>query len=236
MTTRSRSAAAQAGWETRRRNAARERERFLKRSAAAKRGWETRRRTTGGEGALLPVYRAEMIGRGLELGHARTLERAEEIAEDRAEFDEELVSVVHDRIIRAYIATYKRELEDVNFSEEWEIGFEYRGADRGSHVDVNIRIERNDGAAFGPREAQRVLKGFRDNLGRDAANPVPAGYSMAFIDWRRPRWGTEWQSGDEGDIVSFHAPMYVESANESVWSIVPTGNVRLGSIKRRNEQ
>lgn len=129
------------------------------------------------------------------------------------------------------VPMYDEPLDDFP-SDEWEIGFEYRGADRGSHVDVNIRIAREDGAAFGVREASDVLRQFRENLSLDYHNPVPAGYVMAFIDWKRPRWGTDWQSGGDDDLVSFHAPMYVESNNPSVWSIGPAGDTRLGSVKK----
>jgi hypothetical protein len=246
MTKKSRSDAALKGWATRRAKQAEADARFRARSIASKKGWTTRRAEaigTGGrllesERGKLPVYDSRMIEYGAELGHARTREQAERIAENAASGDDELEDVYKGKGPgggRAWIAVYRpgihEPLDDMP-SDEWEIGFEYRGADRGSHVDVNIRIAREDGEAFGFTEANNVLRRFRENLGLESHNPIPDGYLMAFIDWRRPRWGTDWQSGGDGDLVAFHAPMYTESSNPAVWSIEPSGNIRLGSVKK----
>ena len=120
---------------------------------------------------------------------------------------------------------------------EWEIGFEYRsssgGGGRHKNVDVNVRIRRADGRAFGPAEAQRVLAQFQQNLAMFSDNPVPRGYEMAAIDWRRPaKASSGWSGGDEDyhALAQFAAPMYTRKDDASAWSINPPG-VRLGSVK-----
>lgn len=249
-TKRARSDAAKRGWETRRRREHERQAERARRSVAARKGWETRkereaqRRKPPGIGRVrervrepvLPVYAEDELERGAQLGWARTREAARDVAED-ARPDDELEHVYTGAVPsslsmygEAWLARYRVTVPE-DESDEWEIGFEYRGADRHSHVDVNIRIAREDGHTFGFKEAQRVLTQFRENLAHDA-NPIPAGYLMAFIDWKRPRKGTGWQHGGEHDLDSFHAPMYVESGNTAVWSIEPSGNVRLGSVKK----
>lgn len=127
--------------------------------------------------------------------------------------------------------------EPDDYNTEWEIGFEYRsgsgGGGRHKNVDVNIRIRRDDGRAFGPREAQTVLAQFQANLARDLPNPVPRGYDMAAIDWRRPaKASAGWSGGDDdyNALAQFHAPMYTRKDDASAWSINPPG-VRLGGVK-----
>lgn len=248
---RYRADAARRGWVTRRANEAARAAAAAVRSIAARKGWDTRKQRAlvvkvkpPGGGPVtppkLPVYDVRRVERGAELGYARSLVEAEDVADDAAADDEEVARVERGPIWwkprTAYLVTYRRrEEEDVGEeADEWEIGFEYRGADRGSHVDVNIRIAREDGQAFGPREAAQVLQRFRDNLGRESRTAVPDGYLMAFIDWRRPRWGSSWQGGDDdvSHLVSFHAPMYTQSSDDRAWSILPSGDIRLGSIKK----
>jgi hypothetical protein len=122
--------------------------------------------------------------------------------------------------------------DDFDMADEWEIGFEYRGADRGSCVDVNFRIARDDGAAFPLSEAARVMAAFRDRLGHDV-NPIPSGYVMAWIDWRRPRRRSEgWQGSDDTtDLDAFRNPMYYDKDNDTAWN-GPVPAVRVGSVKR----
>jgi hypothetical protein len=116
-------------------------------------------------------------------------------------------------------------------ADEWEIGFEYRGADRGSYVDVNFRIARDDGAAFGVNEARYVMQAFRERLARDV-DPVPPGYVMAWIDWRRPRHRSEgWVGSDDTtDLESFRNVMYYNKDNDAAWS-GPVPVARFGSVK-----
>jgi hypothetical protein len=114
---------------------------------------------------------------------------------------------------------------------EWEIGFEYRAGDRNQYVDVNVRIRREDGAKMGKREAQRVFERIRDELS-PGSDPIPSGYLMSYIDWRRPKWSAEtWRGGESGglyDLLAFSNPMYVEKDNDAAWS-GPTP--RYGSVK-----
>lgn len=256
MSKRSRSAAAKKGWATRRRKeheAAAERAR---RSTAAKRGWDTRksrafakRKAPPGGSVVppkrpprpptpaLPVYDIEEVERGAELGYARTEEGAHSVAEsaNRGEVEDVWKGDAPPGVEfkRAWLVRFAPDIpEDV--SDEWEIGFEYRGADKGSNVDVNVRIARMDGALFGATEAANVLSRFRHNMAHEAdVNPVPAGYRLAYIDWRRPRWRSDtFQSGDDDDLAGFRNPMYTEADNDAAWSILPADNVRLGSIKK----
>lgn len=179
------------------------------RSDAAKRGWATRR----------------------EFARRAAAEFARRSAASRKGWATRRAAVTTAReALPPYEPPSIEELED--FSDEWEIGFEYRGADKGSHVDVNIRIAREDGEQFGAGEAARVLTAFRQSLEYTGAPEIPAGYLMAFIDWHRPRWGTSWQSGDDMDLVSFRNPMYTEVGDTSAWSILPAGDLRLGSVKK----
>ena len=134
-----------------------------------------------------------------------------------------------------YDEGYDEPLDD--YEAEWEIGFEYRsgsgGGGRHKNVDVNVRIRREDGRAFGPAEAQRVLAQFQQNLAAFSENPVPRGYEMAAIDWRRPaKASSGWSGGDEDyhALAQFAAPMYTRKDDASAWSINPPG-VRLGSVK-----
>lgn len=110
-------------------------------------------------------------------------------------------------------------------SDEWEIGVDYNGEGSGgrSHdVDINVRIRRADGATFGFHEALAVMGQLRANLSAGAANPIPPGYRMAAINWRRPgRGSVSW--GDAGDLDAFHNVLYVVSDDESAW--------RLGSVE-----
>lgn len=176
----------------------------------------------------------------MELGFAYSEEIAYGIAED-AKPDMDLVSVrrAFEPVVGpCWLATYtfqEHELEPPeDVADEWEIGFEYRGAERGSHVDVNFRLAREDGEAFGATEAQRVFDQFRDNLGK-SGSPIPDGYLMAWIDWRRPSRRSEtWRGSDDTvDLEAFMNPMYVEADNESAWA-GPTPNTptRMGSIKK----
>jgi len=129
-----------------------------------------------------------------------------------------------------------QEPEPEEYADEWEVGFDYNGAaGRTSDVDINIRLARRDGAAFGAREAVAVLRAFRDNLGNGLANPVPAGYRMASINWRRPHTGGGWRprggSGTMEDVENFNAVLYSQYDNEMAWDLMPFGDVRLGSVK-----
>ena len=204
---RQRSLAAKRGWVTRRRRAAeRERERE-RRSLAARRGWETRRREAQ-----------------RQLDAERERER-EQRAADRAAFDrqaEEFDAAGIDDI-------------PADWSDEWEIAFEYEGTGYGGRhhaVDVNVRIRRDDGRPFGPAEAAAVLAQFQERLSRADRYPIPPGYEMAAIDWRRPKYASQgWRGGDDdpGPLVDFNAPMYVERDNPVAWDIHPS--YRLGGIK-----
>lgn len=232
-----RSAAASKGWATRRRN---EREAQRKRDAAARRRKSRRRAavapTTPPRPVRLPVYDSREVERGAELGYADTLTDAYEVAEHAAPDGEELLTVDEGRGPGgkpAYIATfgpareeppeYDEPLDDL--ASEWEIGFEYRGADKGSFVDVNIRIAREDGEAFGPKETARVLAAFQESLLQTGNPEIPAGYMMAAIDWHRPRWGTHWRTGDDVDLEQLAQPMRMEADNPNAWT------VRMGSVK-----
>lgn len=252
MTKRARSDAAKKGWATRRRKEQERTAERARRSTAAKRGWDTRKSRALSKRKLgrvvtppkvrpptpaLPVYDIEEVERGAELGYARTEEGAHAVAESAGRGDVEDVwkgdAPPGVEFKRAWLVRFTRdEPEDV--SDEWEIGFEYRGADKGSNVDVNIRIARLDGNAFGAAEAGRVLSQFRHNLAHEkGTNPVPAGYNLAYIDWRRPRWRSDaFQSGDADDLTGFHSPMYTESDNDAAWSILPADSVRFGSVKK----
>lgn len=181
---------------------------------------------------------------GAALGFARWPDGhadAEAVAQD-ARPDDELETVYDDDVPalggRIYVARFARVEEPLepeepldDLADEWEMGFEYRGGDRGSNVDVNFRLARADGAPFGPTEAARVFSEFRNNLGRETS-PIPSGYVMAWINWHRPSWRSDrWHgSDDELDLTSFLNPMYTESDNDGAWSEpVPT---RLGSVKK----
>ena len=152
-------------------------------------------------------------------------EDEDEYADDRRAFDRQAAE---------FDDFYDEPADEVE--DEWEIGFEYRSAGGGGRhksVDVNIRIRRDDGRAFGPREAQAVLAQFQANLARELPNPVPRGYDMAAIDWRRPaKASTGWSGGDQdyNALSQFHAPMYTRKDDPSAWSINPPG-IRLGGVK-----
>jgi hypothetical protein len=170
--------------------------------------------------------------------YARAVDRAESAAvEIDTALDDVTAGVPLTDDDEAELEGLHEELDDAydglddDFNTEWEIGFEYRGGDRHKNVDVNIRIRREDGRAFGPDEAQRALYQFQQNLATEDANPVPRGYELAAIDWRRPRRSSGWTGGDDDytALTHFHAPMYTEKDNASAWSIGPS--FRLGSVK-----
>jgi hypothetical protein len=121
------------------------------------------------------------------------------------------------------------------YAFEWEIGFEYDAQSSTSDVDVNIRIARIDGSQVSQSEAGRALKAFRDALGAGLVDPVPPGYKMAAINWKRPHSGTGWRphgrSGNRRDLESFNNPMYEQHGNEGAWDINTVGTVRMGSVK-----
>lgn len=188
------------------------------------------------EGARLPVYDSRAVEVGSELGYARSLVDAQQIAYEVGDAANEDVEDVW-RDIRWYVVRFGPRIEPDDYNTEWEIGFEYRGSvgggGRHKNVDVNIRIRREDGRAFGPNEAQRVLQQFQQNLATDAPNPVPRGYEMAAIDWRRPARASSGWSGGEEDyhaLAQFAAPMYTRKDDASAWSINPPG-IRLGGVK-----
>lgn len=112
-------------------------------------------------------------------------------------------------------------IEDV--SDEWEIGVDYNGEAGGGHdVDINVRLRRADGAAFGFTEAAAAMAHFRANLSHGVSNPIPAGYRMAAINWKRPERGSmKW--GDAGDLDTFNNVLYVASDDDTAW--------RLGSVE-----
>lgn len=125
------------------------------------------------------------------------------------------------------------------FAFEWEIGFEYDAAASSSDVDVNIRLARIDGNEIGQTEAGRALKAFRDGLAAGDTDPVPPGYKMAAINWRRPHHSTGWKphgkSGNKRDLEAFNNPMYATWNNEGAWDVNPHKDpnrpVRMGSVK-----
>lgn len=165
--------------------------------------------------------------------YARAMDAAEHAA---VEIDTALDDVAAGVPLHDDDEAEESELEDLH-EVEWEIGFEYRsgsgGGGRHKNVDVNVRIRRDDGRAFGPAEAQRVLAQFQQNLAAFSENPVPRGYEMAAIDWRRPaKASSGWSGGDEDyhALAQFAAPMYTRKDDASAWSINPPG-IRLGSVK-----
>lgn len=141
---------------------------------------------------------------------------------------------------QGYDEGYDEPLDD--YEAEWEIGFEYRsgsgGGGRHKNVDVNIRIRRDDGRAFGPHEAVTALRAFVANVAKGETNPVPRGYELAGIDWRRPgRRGSGASGGFSGGgepdyaaLTHFFSPMYTRKDDESAWTIGPPG-IRLGGVK-----
>lgn len=107
-------------------------------------------------------------------------------------------------------------------SVEWEIGFKYRTTRRGrrgSDVDVNLRIRRVDGRAFGVVAARRVLAHVR------RTQETPDHYMVAGVDWKRPHAGSGWRHGDVSDLDNFWAPMYSRDRDTSAWRF---GAVKLG--------
>jgi hypothetical protein len=125
-----------------------------------------------------------------------------------------------------------------DFAGEWEIGVDYdAAAGRGSDVDINIRLSRVDGMLFSSTEAAQALAEFRTRVQNGDRNPIPPGYRMAAINWRRPRGGTGgWRprggSGTQGDLAMFNAVLYATAGDDSAWrEPQPHGIVRLGSVK-----
>lgn len=235
-----RSQAAKRGWETRRRRAE-----FARRSKAAKKGWETRRAYEREiikhvqRQRQIPVYAEDLLSPGAQLGFAYWPDGDPESVARDARPDEEIETWWVDQSLPQlgaviYVVRFALEEEEKeppeDVSDEWEIGFSYRGGDSNSHVDVNFRIAREDGAAFGHTEAMSVYAQFRENLGREDT-PIPSGYVMAWIDWRRPRWRSDrfQSSTDDVDLDAFRHPMYYESDNDGAWS--EPSPTRLGSVK-----
>lgn len=120
------------------------------------------------------------------------------------------------------------------YAVEWEIGFDYSSAESNSDVDVNIRIRRQDRHDMGQTEAAAALRAFRANLAEGETRPIPRGYQMAAINWRRPQHGGGWRSSQHplNDLENFNSPMYADHNNEGAWSIGPYGTVRMGSVKK----
>lgn len=200
MTKRSRSAAAKKGWATRRKRDAAKRAERERRSAAAKRGWDVRRRR----------------------------EAMERVRRKR----ETIVTPPTPPKPPTFVSPFEvPPFEDeADMAVEWEIGFEYRGGDSNSYVDVNIRISRDDGRRMGFEEARAVFAAMRDQLSPNA-DPIPPGYTLSYIDWTRPRWHGTTRGGHDGgvyDLLQFSNPMYVEKDNDTAWTLPQP---RFGSVK-----
>lgn len=173
------------------------------RSDAAKRGWRTRKRREAAR-RRAAKRRSDAAKRGWLTRRGREVEREKE--REPREYDGGVI-------------------DDGAF--EWEIGFEYRGSDRNSYVDVNIRIAREDGTAMRLAEAKRVFGAMREQLS-PGADPIPSGYILSYIDWRRPRWRGESRQGELFDLIQFTNPMYTEKDNDASWT---PPEPRYGSVK-----
>lgn len=81
---------------------------------------------------------------------------------------------------------------------EWEIAVAYAPKKRraNQHLDVNVRIMREDGKPSTKTEATEVWRRFRKG------GNIPQGWTVSFIEWTRPRKWKEWHSGD--DVNAFH--------------------------------
>ena len=112
------------------------------------------------------------------------------------------------------------ELTDDLMADEWEIGVDYHpvGGPPSSHVDINIRIRRTDGAAMGFKQAQRTMEELRENirLGRD--QPVPRGYMVAGVDWKRPYHAFDFTEGSPLEFEVFRDVLYI-AADTSPWRL-----------------
>lgn len=109
---------------------------------------------------------------------------------------------------------------DSDMMIEWEIGVDYHpvGGSSSSHVDVNIRIRRTDNAPMGFTQAQRVMNELRDNIGAGRIDPVPRGYVVAGVDWRRPYHAFDFTEGTPDDFEVFQNVLYI-AAGTSPWRL-----------------
>jgi hypothetical protein len=112
------------------------------------------------------------------------------------------------------------DLSDEDSMIEWEIGVDYHpvGGATSSHVDVNIRIRRTDNAPMGFTQAQRVMNDLRLNIGAGVANPVPRGYMVAGVDWRRPYQAFDFTEGTPDDFETFQNVLYI-AADTMPWRL-----------------
>lgn len=112
------------------------------------------------------------------------------------------------------------DLSDEDSMIEWEIGVEYHPMDgaSSSHVDLNIRIQRTDGAPMGFRQAQRVMNELRDNINIGRGNPVPRGYMVAGVDWRRPYHAFDFTEGTPAEMEVFENVLFI-AAGTSPWRL-----------------
>lgn len=136
------------------------------------------------------------------------------------------------------LLTPPEEIPPEEYAVEWEVGFDYNGAGGRdtSDVDVNIRIAREDGEEMRLSEAVAALAELRARLKQGHTAPVPPGYRMAAINWRRPHSGTGWRprgggSGTRDDLEAFSTLMYSEADNDGAWSLSPGAGFRLGSVQ-----
>lgn len=112
------------------------------------------------------------------------------------------------------------DLSDDDAAVEWEIGVDYHpmSGPASSHVDLNIRIRRADDRPMGFTQAQRVMNELRDNINIGRANPVPRGYVVAGVDWRRPYHAFDFTEGEPEDLEVFQNVLYI-AAGTSPWRL-----------------
>lgn len=118
--------------------------------------------------------------------------------------------------------------DDGESAVEWEFGFEYE-SDSGpsSNVDVNFRVWRVDGQAFGMKEARAAMKYVRENRGN-----APTGYRVTGIDWRNPPrpWRDNNSRGVGVDKVIDDLINVLDAVDSApgLWN----GPWRMGAVKR----
>lgn len=112
------------------------------------------------------------------------------------------------------------DFDDDDARAEWEFGVEYDAdsADS-SNVDINFRVERNDGRTFTATEARDVMRHLAEH-GGDA----PRGYRVRAIDWRSPERHTEFKSSRNVDKVQ-------EDFRDVLNAVDNVGFWRLGGVR-----